>query len=133
MPRGPSEAIVTKFLRNALAVDAVGVPELDEKARAKGLLAAPSDAARNKVVWGVSTEPRGSGGWFDLHELDPLDRPQRDDSVPEMLRRDWPGGDRERQSHARDLMVKPGQPSLDRLRRPYVRVPVHCATMRLDS
>ena len=38
MPRGPSEAIVTKFLRDALAVDAVGVPELDEKARAKGLL-----------------------------------------------------------------------------------------------
>jgi hypothetical protein len=24
MPRGPSEAIVTKFLRDALAVDAVG-------------------------------------------------------------------------------------------------------------
>jgi hypothetical protein len=38
MPRGPSEAIVTKFLRDALAVDAVGVPELDEKARAKELL-----------------------------------------------------------------------------------------------
>jgi hypothetical protein len=38
MPRGPSEAIVTKFLRDALAVDAVGVPELDEKAQAKGLL-----------------------------------------------------------------------------------------------
>ena len=38
MPRGPSEPIVTKFLRDALAVDAVGVPELDEKARAKGLL-----------------------------------------------------------------------------------------------
>jgi hypothetical protein len=29
---------VTKFLRDALAVNAVGVPELDEKAQAKGLL-----------------------------------------------------------------------------------------------
>jgi hypothetical protein len=32
MPRGPSEAVVTKFLRHALAVDAVGVPELEARA-----------------------------------------------------------------------------------------------------
>jgi hypothetical protein len=38
MPHRLSEAVVTEFLRDALAVDAVGVPELDEKARAKGLL-----------------------------------------------------------------------------------------------
>ena len=49
MPRGPSEAIVTKFLRNALAVDAVGVPELDEKARAKGLLGERQSITTAKV------------------------------------------------------------------------------------
>ena len=49
MPRGPSEAIVTKFLRDALAVDAVGVPELDEKARAKGLLGERQSITTAKV------------------------------------------------------------------------------------
>ena len=49
MPRGPSEPIVTKFLRNALAVDAVGVPELDEKARAKGLLGERQSITTAKV------------------------------------------------------------------------------------
>jgi hypothetical protein len=49
MPRGPSEAIVTKFLRDALAVDAVGAPELDEKARAKGLLGERQSITTAKV------------------------------------------------------------------------------------
>jgi hypothetical protein len=49
MPRGRSEAIVTKFLRDALAVDAVGVPELDEKARAKGLLGERQSITTAKV------------------------------------------------------------------------------------
>jgi hypothetical protein len=49
MPRGPSEAVVTKFLRDALAVDAVGVPELDEKARAKGLLGERQSITTAKV------------------------------------------------------------------------------------
>jgi hypothetical protein len=38
MRRGPSEALVTKFLRGSLRVDAVGVSELEAKARAAGLL-----------------------------------------------------------------------------------------------
>ena len=46
---GPSEAIVTKFLREALAVDAVGVPELDEKARAKWLLGERQSITTAKV------------------------------------------------------------------------------------
>jgi hypothetical protein len=49
MPRGPSDAIVTKFLCDALAVDAVGVPELDEKARAKGLLGERQSITTAKV------------------------------------------------------------------------------------
>jgi hypothetical protein len=49
MPRGPSEAIVTKFLRDALAVNAVGVPELDEKAQAKGLLGERQSITTAKV------------------------------------------------------------------------------------
>src|SRR4029077_8850621 len=49
MPRGPSEAIVTKFLRDALAVNAVGVPELDEKARATGLLGERQSITHIKV------------------------------------------------------------------------------------
>jgi hypothetical protein len=47
--RGASEAIVTKFLRAALAVDAVGVPELDEKAQAKGLLGERQSITTAKV------------------------------------------------------------------------------------
>jgi hypothetical protein len=39
MPRGPTDAVVTKFLRGALAGDAVAVVELGTKARAAGLLA----------------------------------------------------------------------------------------------
>jgi hypothetical protein len=38
MPRRLSEAVVTEFLRDALAVDSVGVPELEARARAAGLL-----------------------------------------------------------------------------------------------
>jgi hypothetical protein len=49
MPRGPSEAIVTKFLRDAIGVDAVGVSELDEKARAKALLSERQSITTAKV------------------------------------------------------------------------------------
>jgi hypothetical protein len=63
MPRGPSEAIVTKFLRDALAVDAVGVPELDEKARAKGLLGDTTAKVfkRAKKSLGISSLRAGFG------------------------------------------------------------------------
>jgi hypothetical protein len=50
MPRGPTEAVVTKFLRGVLGVDAVGVVELGAKARAAGLLAeGQSKAPRNRL------------------------------------------------------------------------------------
>ena len=73
MPRGPSEAIVTKFLRDALAVDAVGVPELDEKARAKGLLGERQSITtargfkRAKKSLGITSRRTGFGArsqWF---------------------------------------------------------------------
>ena len=38
MPRPRSDALVTEFLRDALAVAALGVPELEARARAAGLL-----------------------------------------------------------------------------------------------
>jgi hypothetical protein len=38
MRRHLSETVVTEFLRHALAVDALGVPELEARARATGLL-----------------------------------------------------------------------------------------------
>jgi hypothetical protein len=38
MPHRRSQANVTQFLRDALAVDALGVPELEARARATGLL-----------------------------------------------------------------------------------------------
>src|SRR4029077_5230713 len=38
MPHRRSQATVTQFLRDALAVDELGVPELEARARATGLL-----------------------------------------------------------------------------------------------
>jgi hypothetical protein len=73
MPRGPSEALVTKFLRDALAVNAVGVPELDEKARAKGLLGERQSITTAKVFkrakksLGITSRRTGFGAhsqWF---------------------------------------------------------------------
>jgi hypothetical protein len=49
MPRGPSEAVVTKFLRHALAGHALGVTELETKARAKGLLGERQSITTAKV------------------------------------------------------------------------------------
>jgi hypothetical protein len=49
MPRGRSEALVTKFLRDVLAVEAVGVPELEAKARAGGLLGERQSITTAKV------------------------------------------------------------------------------------
>ena len=49
MPGGPSEAVVTKFLRHALAGHALGVTELETKARAKGLLGERQSITTAKV------------------------------------------------------------------------------------
>jgi hypothetical protein len=58
---------VTKFLRDALAADAVPVPELDEKARAKGLLSEREAITKAKVFkrakksLGITSRRRGFG------------------------------------------------------------------------
>src|SRR6476646_1987485 len=49
MPRGPSEAVVTKFLRHALAGHALGVTELETRARATGLLGERQSITTAKV------------------------------------------------------------------------------------
>jgi hypothetical protein len=43
------EALVAEFLRDALAADAVPLPELDEKARAKGLLSGRESITLRRV------------------------------------------------------------------------------------
>ena len=55
MPRRLSEAVVTEFLRDALAVDSVGVPELEARARAAGLLGERQRITHAKVF---KKEPR---------------------------------------------------------------------------
>jgi hypothetical protein len=50
MRRGPSEALVTKFLRGSLTVGAVGVSELEAKARAAGLLGERQSITTTKVT-----------------------------------------------------------------------------------
>ena len=49
MPRGPSEHVVTKFLQHALAAHALGITELDAKARAAGLLGEHQSITTAKV------------------------------------------------------------------------------------
>ena len=44
-----SEVVVTKFLRDALAVGALGVPELEARARATGLLGEGQSITHIKV------------------------------------------------------------------------------------
>jgi hypothetical protein len=72
MLRRTSEAAVSDFLRNALAADAVGVPNLETMARAAGLLSERqriTDAKvfrRAKVLLGIRSIREGfgaSGGW----------------------------------------------------------------------
>jgi hypothetical protein len=49
MPRGPSEAVVTSFLRRALAARPMSVTDIDPKARATGLLAEGQSITTAKV------------------------------------------------------------------------------------
>ena len=62
------EALVTEFMRDALAADAVPVPELDEKARAKGLLGERQSITTAKVFkrakksLGITSRRSGFGG-----------------------------------------------------------------------
>src|SRR6476661_6379053 len=49
MPSRRSEALVTEFLRDALSVDALGVPELEARARAAGLLGQRQSITHAKV------------------------------------------------------------------------------------
>jgi hypothetical protein len=50
MPNRRSEVLVTEFLRDALAVDALGVPELEARARATGLLGERQSITHIKVI-----------------------------------------------------------------------------------
>jgi hypothetical protein len=49
MPNRRSEVLVTEFLRDALAVDPLGVPELEARARATGLLGEGQSITHIKV------------------------------------------------------------------------------------
>jgi hypothetical protein len=49
MPHGRSQATVTQFLRDALAVDELGIPELEARARATGLLGERQSITHIKV------------------------------------------------------------------------------------
>jgi hypothetical protein len=49
MPRGPSEAVVTNFLRRALAARPMSVTDIDPKARAAGLLSEGQSITTAKV------------------------------------------------------------------------------------
>jgi hypothetical protein len=49
MPHRRSQATVTQFLRDALAVDELGVPELEARARATGLLGERQSITHIKV------------------------------------------------------------------------------------
>jgi hypothetical protein len=66
MPSRGSEVLVIKFLRGALAVDALGVPELEARARATGLLGEGQPSA----YW-----PRGLCGLAADLELSGAPRP----------------------------------------------------------
>ena len=67
MPRRLSEALVTEFLRDALGVSALGVPELEARARAAGLLGERQRITHAKVFktakefLGIRSVRRGFG------------------------------------------------------------------------
>jgi hypothetical protein len=87
MPRDHSEALVTKFLRDALAVNAVGVPELDEKARAKGLLSERQSITtakgfkRAKKSLGITSRRTGFGAQSKWHWQMPPPEQQNESSI----------------------------------------------------
>ena len=61
MPSCRSEVLVTEFLRDSLAVQAVGVPELEAKARAAGLLGERQSITTAKVFKRAKTAIRFAG------------------------------------------------------------------------
>jgi hypothetical protein len=87
MPRAHSEALVTKFLRDALAVNAVGVPELDEKARAQGLLGERQSITtarvfkRAKKSLGITSRRTGFGAQSKWHWQMPPPEQQNESSI----------------------------------------------------
>jgi hypothetical protein len=87
MPRGPSEAVVTKFLRHALAGHALGVTELETKARATGLLAEGQSITTAKVFkrakksLGIKSRRTGFGAQSKWHWQMPPPEQQNESSV----------------------------------------------------
>jgi hypothetical protein len=78
---------VTEFLRDALAADAVPVPELDEKARAKGLLSERESITTAKVFkrakksLGITSRRIGFGAQSKWHWQMPPPEQQNESSV----------------------------------------------------
>jgi hypothetical protein len=60
MPSRRSEVLVTEFLRDALAPDSLGVPELEAMARAKGLLGEGQSITRRDFADAFSQVGAGS-------------------------------------------------------------------------
>ena len=87
MPRGPSEAVVTKFLRHALAAHPCGVTELDAKAQAAGLLNERQSITtarvfkRAKKSLGITSRRTGFGAQSKWHWQMPPPEQQNENSV----------------------------------------------------
>jgi hypothetical protein len=81
MPHHRSEALVTEFLRDALAVDALGVPELEARARVPGLLSEHQRITHSKVFKSAKKflEPRMEGRAYSplVNSRSPPRIPQR--------------------------------------------------------
>jgi hypothetical protein len=87
MPRGPSEHVVTKFLQHALAAHALGITELDAKARAAGLLGEHQSITTAKVFkrakksLGITSRRTGFGAESKWHWQMPPPEQQNESSV----------------------------------------------------
>jgi hypothetical protein len=87
MPRGPFEAVVTEFLRNALAHHALPVSELEAKARAKGLLGERQSITtarvfkRAKKSLGITSRRTGFGAQSKWHWQMPPPEQQNENSI----------------------------------------------------
>ena len=64
MPHRRSQATVTQFLRDALAVDELGVPELEARARATGLLGERQSITHIKVFKRAISWHKVASGWI---------------------------------------------------------------------
>ena len=125
MPHRRSQATVAQFLRDALAVDALGVPELEARARATGLLGQRQSITHSRVFkrakksLGIRSRRAGFGArsqW--LWELSP----QNEASIkaergaaphnrfPGLIASPFPSGIASPKSGARENLMQPVRP-----------------------